>query len=310
MEKKDVISKFSEKILSLNNVIGIGWGLKEVAGKRTADEAIHILVQKKLPREQLRQRDIAPEMIEGIPTDVIEIGQVKALATLRTKKDRPAHPGVSIGHYLISAGTFGAVVYDAKTGHPLILSNNHVLANTSTVQNRRAKVGDPILQPGPYDGGTIDSDVIAFLDRYHPLILKNSRSKTTNVVDCAVAFPVDNQFISKKILGLGHVAGVRVPELGEILYKSGRTTGVTQGPVRTLGATLTVQMGNGEEAVFTNQVIVGMVSDGGDSGALVVDSRQRACGLLFAGSTVVTICNPIEAVLQALQVTFDPKLKK
>ena len=310
MEKRDVIVKYKQKILDLANVIGIGWGMKEVGGQRTSDEAIHILVEKKVPKDMLNKRDLIPGKIAGLPTDVLEVGQIRALLfTTRTERKRPAQPGMSIGHYLITAGTFGAVVYDAATGHPLILSNNHVLANTSTRKLHRAKVGDPILQPGVYDGGQIDRDVIAFLDRYHPLTLKGGLASTPNVVDCAVAFPVNQKVIEDRILEIGTVRGVRTPEIGETVYKSGRTTGLTKGTVKTLDATLTVQMSDGEEAVFMNQILVDMKTEGGDSGALVVDGERRACGLLFAGSGQVMVCNPIQAVLDALHVTVEPKVK-
>ena len=45
-------------------------------------------------------------------------------------------------------------------------------------------------------------------------------------------------------------------------------------------------------------------SAGGDSGSLVLDMRRNAIGLLFAGSSQVTILNPINAVLGSLQVEF------
>lgn len=310
MNLQEVLKKHQKKILNLSNVIGIGRGYKEVSGESTNDEAIHVLVQKKLPKSELRKWDLVPTNLGGVPTDVLEVGQVKVYFVNRTAKDRPAQPGVSIGHYQITAGTFGAVVYDVQTGHPLILSNNHVLANVSTQRIQRAKVGDLILQPGPYDGGTVEADVIGYLDRYQALRMKNDRlGQQGNVVDCAVAFPVDVDAIDPRILGIGLVQGVRVPELGETLYKSGRTSGITQGRVRTLDATITVDMGESGEAIFVNQIIVDMLSEGGDSGSLVVDRKRNACGLLFAGSDQITVCNPIQAVLDALQVTFDPKVQ-
>jgi hypothetical protein len=73
-------------------------------------------------------------------------------------------PGVSIAHYMVGAGTFGAVVRDVDTNEKLILSNNHVLAN-----NNGARIGDPILQPGSLDGGISPSDVVAYLERYQQL---------------------------------------------------------------------------------------------------------------------------------------------
>lgn len=339
MEIRDVIQRYKRKLFSLDQVIGVGRGFKEVGGKVTDEEAIQVLVRKKLPESALYTRDIVPRKVSGITTDVIEIGEIHALRN-RTDRIRPAQPGISIGHYLVSAGTFGAVVFDKETGDPFILSNNHILANTTTTSNQRAKVGDPILQPGEYDGGNLEDDIVGFLYRYIPLQMKDSvdysklewlvqkiarnlrkiftlskssahnsnfnlyRQGGENMVDCALAIPIEREIIKTKIIRIGQVAGVRTPEVGEILQKSGRTSGVTSGRVRTLDATLTVQMGTDEEAIFTDQILVDMYSDGGDSGSLVLDRHRNACGLLFAGSQDITVCNPIQPVLDALDVTF------
>jgi hypothetical protein len=44
------------------------------------------------------------------------------------------------------------------------------------------------------------------------------------------------------------------------------------------------------------------MSQGGDSGSLVLDEKNKAIGLLFAGSPFITICSPIEMVLEQLKV--------
>lgn len=333
-ELRDVLFQYSRKIFDFENVVGIGRGYKEVGGVRTNEESIQVLVREKLLLSQLSSKDLIPKFLNGYPTDVIQVGELQSLANLRTKRLRPVQPGLSIGHYQSSAGTFGAVVYDQKTGQPLILSNNHVLANSSSPEQQRARRGDPILQPGPYDGGTVQDDLIARLERYVPIhmnsteqvfnfgrslanlrilllnaILSGYQYKKVqkikeNVVDCAVASPIDEGLINDVILEIGKVAGVRFPDLSEVLQKSGRTTGLTKGKVRTLDGTVNVNMGNGEEAIFTNQILIDSISSGGDSGSLVLDRNRNAVGLLFAGSNEVTVCNPIHEVLDALQVTF------
>ena len=58
-------------------------------------------------------QDLIPRQIDGLETDVVEIGDVRLLS--RTSRLRPA-PRVSIGHPKITAGTFGALVKDNDTG--------------------------------------------------------------------------------------------------------------------------------------------------------------------------------------------------
>ncbi|WP_207637527.1 hypothetical protein [Desulfotruncus alcoholivorax] len=143
------LEKVRHHILGLPNVRGVGVGYKRVGMTRTDKPAIIVFVEKKLPVGALHRDHRVPGKVKGLETDVIEIGRVKLLE--RPQKVRPAVPGSSIGHYKITAGTFGAVVKDRKTGEKLILSNNHILANGSDGKDGRAGIGDPILQPGGCD---------------------------------------------------------------------------------------------------------------------------------------------------------------
>jgi S1-C subfamily serine protease len=71
--------------------------------------------------------------------------------------------------------------------------------------------------------------------------------------------------------------------------------------VTQLDVTVSVLYGT-QIAVFTNQLMTDARSQGGDSGSAVLDMDKRVVGLLFAGSTTSTIMNPIQFVLEALQV--------
>jgi len=58
-------------------------------------------------------------------------------------------------------------------------------------------------------------------------------------------------------------------------------------------------------ARFTGMVITEAMSQGGDSGSLIVDmTENKAVGLLFAGSNLATIFIPIDNVLTALNITI------
>ncbi len=107
---------------------------------------------------------MVPPEIDGVRTDIIEVGDLWAFQTPRGRF-RPTPPGVSVSHYQSPAGTFGCVVRDRQFGTRLILSNNHVLA-----KNNEARLGDPILQPSPTDGGQDNQDILAYLVRIHPLL--------------------------------------------------------------------------------------------------------------------------------------------
>ena len=157
-----------------------GWELViKTAQKRTDELALVVYVSRKEKYRDLAPKEIIPRSIDKVPTDVVEIGEVRLLKDRRSKM-RPAQPGCSIGHGNITAGTFGALVKDNKTQELLILSNNHVLANATDGEDGRAKLGDMILQPGPYDGGSRD-DAIGVLHRFVPI------NTELQVPECAVA---------------------------------------------------------------------------------------------------------------------------
>ncbi|KAF1085854.1 hypothetical protein SPSYN_00583 [Sporotomaculum syntrophicum] len=325
-----VLDKVQSRILRMPNVVGVGVGYKQVGLTRTEKPAIIVFVEKKLPAAELSRSKKLPKKINGLETDVIEIGRVKLLE--RNMKMRPALPGSSIGHYKISAGTFGVIVKDKKSGEKLILSNNHILANGSNGSDGRANLGDAILQPGPYDGGR-QSDKIAELVRFVPLIraaepsdcpvaagianignwfIKLVRpayemrfykySSTTNIVDCAVAKPINDELIGEDIVELGAVSGVGVVQENMWVQKSGRTTGVTSGHVTAMGVTLKVSLSDEESGWFSDQVVADLFCQPGDSGSLIIDKENKAVGLLFAGSNSHCIFNRIQNVINLLEI--------
>ncbi len=330
---KKIIDRYKKSLLERANVIGVGRGIKEKQGKRTGEDAIIILVKKKLPIHKINKKDIVPQKIDNCKTDVIEIGDLKFLQE-RTNRLRPAQPGVSIGHYKISAGTLGAIVKDKKTGNPLILSNNHVLANISNGKDNRSKIGDPILQPGSYDNGDNPDDVIGYLERFVPLYRSDGESDChiaiavekfvnfiihfvrsnynfkllkqgkNNLVDCAVASPKSEQMVNPRIVEIGDINGIREAEVDLQVQKSGRTSGLTTGKIVAVDATVNVSMSENETANFEDQFITTPISKAGDSGSLVLDMDNNAVGLLFAGSQKATICNRISNVLQELSIEF------
>ena len=318
-------------ILAKPNVVGVGIGYKVRRGQTTDELSIVIMVRQKLPEAGLDAEALLPPVIDGLGTDVIEVGDLRALQA-RTDRWRPAPGGVSLGHYQVTAGTFGSVVRDRTTGDRLILSNNHVLANSNN-----ASPEDPILQPGAADGGQVENDTIAHLERFCPILfstlppvcpfadavadLANNLARlvgskhrlrafqsdptASNLADAAVALPTDDGDILDEILEIGVVSGTTPATIGMAVRKSGRTTGLTSGAITLLEATVNVGYGEGRIARFEGQIVTSPMSQGGDSGSLLVAGDSlHAVGLLFAGSNQVTIHNPIQAVLDCLEVTI------
>jgi hypothetical protein len=314
-------------LLARSNVVATGIGYKITKGQKTPTLSIVCSVVKKLPASRLSVRDMVPATVNNIPTDVLETGPIRALQS-HTAKYRPAPGGVSIGHRDITAGTLGCLV--KKGGQIFILSNNHVLANSN-----EASPGDPILQPGPYDGGKYPDDHIANLEEFVPISfdeqasdcsltrglaslfngiarifgsedrLKAVRTRAVeNKVDAAIARPLNDQDVRAEILEIGTINGLAQGELGMAIKKSGRTTGLTTGEIQQLDVTVNVQYGAGRIARFSDQLLAGAMSQGGDSGSAILDNGNKLVGLLFAGSDSTTIMNRIENVFSGLGLSL------
>lgn len=154
-----LIRKHGKALLGQENVAGWSAALtkKIKDGKPTDVIAFRVYVKEKKPVSALRDQDVIPRFIEGIPTDVIEIGEVKALEVDKTKKFRPVQIGVSVGHISITAGSLGELYSDGE-GNLLAGSNAHVLCSNPSFKPE--EVSDKrILQPGSYHGGVAPDDV-------------------------------------------------------------------------------------------------------------------------------------------------------
>jgi len=313
------------ELLDRANVVGVAVGRKMVRGLETDETCIVVYVDHKEDEVELSRRDRVPKTLDGVRTDVVETGRFRALELLETvavdhtRRMRPAPGGVSVAHAKVTAGTLGILAH-RTSGEAVILSNNHVLANSN-----EGSPGDAILQPGSYDGGR-PQDVVASLAEFVPIQFKERDLGTlgrffertlapvlaplglglqrlpsgkTNTVDAAIAVPRSPDLVAPDILEIGRVAGTASAALGNRVRKSGRTTGLTQGRITGLDAVVEVDYG-GPSAVFRGQLVSDILSRGGDSGSLIVDEANRAIGLLFAGGQTTTILNPIDAVLGAL----------
>jgi hypothetical protein len=321
-------AQYADLLLGKSNVVACGVGYKMVGGVRIDEVCVIASVTAKVASEQLAPDDLVPQTLEGVKTDVQETGVIRALQN-RTDKWRPAPGGVSIGHVDITAGTLGCLV--RRDGQVFILSNNHVLANSNDAQP-----GDPILQPGPYDGGT-SGDQIATLEEFVPINFGTLPSTCSiadgvaavlnwmaglggsqhrlqafqedpevNRVDAAIARPISADLVEKRILEIGEPQGVGEGTLGLAIRKSGRTTGLTSGEITQVDVTAQVSYGTGKTATFADQLMAGAMSSGGDSGSAVLDESGRIVGLLFAGSESTTVINRIQNVIEALGVSIDP----
>lgn len=260
----------------------------------------------------------------GMPSRQAEFPVDRPMTTMQqslTRRMRPCPAGFSIGNVAITAGTLSGVVYDLLPGATVdppapgigvpprfyVMSNNHVLAASNA-----APLGSAIVQPGTFDGGVDPQDRIATLSRFVPIQFAPQvpLDQQQNFVDCAVGV-CEFQDATREIYFNGAPRGWRRRAnvaVGDLVRKTGRTTNTTLGRVISIDATIDVGFGGAGAARFQQQIITTNISAGGDSGSLVTTLDNVAVGLLFAGSTQVTILNYIETVRAMLRVEIAEQL--
>jgi endonuclease G len=159
-----------------------------------------------------------------------------------------------------------------------LLSNWHVLADSSF-----AAIGDEIVQPGARDRGVLPADRIATLAR----VLLDVDG------DAAIATVTGDRPVDPSILELPKpVTSIGLPNVGDIVVKSGRSTSVTRGRVESFGRYFPVYRTRGRVGIDGFKIVTVTegnplneeISGPGDSGAAwILENTGTMVGLNFAG---------------------------
>lgn len=280
----------------LGNIVGWALGEKKTGGGFTGDPCVIVYVRKKLPRNRLEGAAEIPAEIQGYPTDIVEVGVIRAHSF--TGPEKPVRGGASIGHVNVTAGTFGCLV-QLDNDKLCILSNNHILANEND-----AEIGDTIQQPGRIDADNagISGKRIATLERF----VRIRPDRFDNEIDAAVAW-TSSKVASAKHHCFNISSDPVEPDLHLPVRKCGRETEHTFGDIIAVGADVPVLYPTLGEVHFINQVQIagrdGPFSAGGDSGALVVTAgSKQPVALLHSGDSSSTWATPISSVMERLRI--------
>jgi hypothetical protein len=205
-------------------------------------------------------------------------------------------------------GTLGSLI--SVNGVQYIMSNYHVFEGDIVGGGNKitAATGDPIIQPGLIDVGCNANSA----QNVGTLVqLSSLFDGSLNNVDVSVAKVIPDMVDSSGfILGIGTISTeTNAPALGQLVKKSGRTSGLTRSKISGLNATVRVSYETecaGTTAftmTYTGQIVVAKGATflkGGDSGSTMVEDvaiKPKTIGLLYAGSSTAAIANPIGEVL-------------
>jgi hypothetical protein len=291
-----------------------GDGFVGIAYSEAEDEVI-VFVED----EQTRQR--VPRSFEGYTVQTEITGRMQTLSTQavepitdvsgeRQGEVRPLVGGTSLSAYVQKGtqtiysyvATLGMVTYDEK-----ILSNAHVIAmNPDT--GEFLDIGTTIIQPGSGDGGR-SANRVGELETYIPIDFEpnaeNYADAAIGSIDIGIEASPGEQFSEG---GHYRVEGWTEVSKGDIVRKSGRTTGVTSSEVIHTNVSVLVWYGD-QLAYFVDQVVVTQenwsFAEPGDSGS-VVDKDGEFVGLVFAGSETYAIINKAKHIIDGLDIAMEP----
>jgi hypothetical protein len=242
----------------------------------------------RLVGDDMETLNFADEFLRKAARDEVDVRHVGNAYPLAAMPDmsryRPLKPGSSVSHYAVTAGTIGCFPKHKATGKRVLLSNNHVLANTNA-----ASVDDAILQPGAADGGMMPKDQVGSL-----LDFVRLKYGERNFVDAAIAS------INEEYEGNGWLASgapscrlrSTLLDLDDIVTKLGRTTLKTKGRIVSFEVNnFPFRYGPGPQGIFRFWNLIEIEGLGldpfsrpGDSGSIVLDDNEHGVGLVFGGT--------------------------
>lgn len=72
----DIQARYSPQLMEKAHVLGTGIGYRQKGGQATDEMVLVVIVDQKMPLDQLDPQDIVPPSIEGVPVDVQAVGGV------------------------------------------------------------------------------------------------------------------------------------------------------------------------------------------------------------------------------------------
>lgn len=293
-----------KKLLALDHVRDVCIGFRSVGGRITEELAIVVYVDQKLPESALAPKSIVPRSIGGLSTDVEEDidacfvhpsdGPLPADST----RVRPLRSGLSISLDSDHAGTLGFFARRNSDKKPILVSNYHVL-----FRNRGLPGVDfhTVLQP-PI--GTENQ------------IAEVAGGKIGGPVDCAFAVlneegaccccknPIPYQNGTDVLI----YKGIAKAKVGDIVSKTGRTSGQTFGKIVSIDKTINgpvdyseYNLPDGSSFNFDTLIMVVKwdiaaatfvpnepFSEKGDSGSALVNENGEIVGLHFLSYSTPT----------------------
>lgn len=74
----DVQARYADALMQKPHVVGVAVGYCTRCGERTQDVGVIVMVDRKVPQDQLAPEELIPRELDGVPVDVQETGVFSA----------------------------------------------------------------------------------------------------------------------------------------------------------------------------------------------------------------------------------------
>jgi len=247
--------------------------------------AVCVFVTRKV-KNGLNKKWRVPKEIQGMKTDVVPVGRV-------VHQVRPTPLGGGVSRVGGGRGSLGVLVKCDGSSKTFFLTAAHVIAPDGNAMNQ-----DVIVEPPHGEAG---SQSFAKLEDWEPLDFDGG----LNEMDAALA-SLDNPAGALPFpASIGQLRATPMePFVFQSVRKNGAATNHTLGVITHLNVDISIFTATGELLKYNDAFAVlgagGQFSQGGDSGALIVDAATKApVGLLVGGETdgARTFAIPISRIL-------------
>ena len=289
LERMKVAARAAQGLQRRRGVVGVFWGRRQVHGAWTSDSGLSVHVTRKRPNARISDAERIPPVVDGLPTDVLEVGQPEtytltpddSIDASNNRRSSIAAIGFYKGRYLALTSGHGVMPW---TSRGIIRQGGSINAAVAVSCNGQLLPG--ILREGAFGHG----------------------------VDYAIVELPPGVEISTTHLGVDGAAPYaartsQVVEGEELVFWSAswRRGALTKGTVQSVGlTTVNLRVGDGTFATYSRviSVVDAPGSDHftvrGDSGGFVLDAKRRVVGQVLGGGASVTYVLGVRNLAQKL----------
>ncbi len=288
------------KWLNSSDIQGVGVATKVSDNDDSGKPCITIYVNHKKPLDEVSSpipSNFEFSNGEVVDFDIEEIGELEAQNSFK-EYIRPVFSGLSVAHHDRPAGTLGLIVRSKLPPYRhFAMSCAHVIAPYR--QSHESHVYQP------YKPNEAEQSLRARIGKFVAAIpLNYSPQGYPNYYDVALAELSGNTPYSTKIPYVGVLKGVSARISQNMLVKavgmvSGRTAGQVINPNFRARLNYYDAQGNKKTAGFQRVVLCTRYSVAGDSGAAILNSKDKLVGMHIGGSSSHSVfCRIIPALNQ------------